>query len=117
MAGATTGVRLVVTTCADQASAQALAGLLVERRVAACATLLPGAHSIYWWEGRVTGAGEVVVLLKTAADRVEALKAAIAELHPYDVPECLVFVADDGLPGYLGWVRDESRPPAGAGEA
>lgn len=110
-------VRLVLTTCADRESAEALGKLLVERRVAACATLLPGAHSIYWWEGNVTSSDEVVVLCKTAADRVDALKAAIDELHPYEVPECLVFNADDGLPAYLGWVRDETRPTTPADDA
>lgn len=111
-----TNVRLVLTTCPDREAAEALGRLLVERRVAACATLLPGATSMYWWEGRVTTDGEVVVLLKTAADRVAALKAELDDLHPYEVPECLVFRADDGLPGYLGWVETETRPPA-AGDA
>ncbi|MHC5019717.1 MAG: divalent-cation tolerance protein CutA [Planctomycetota bacterium] len=109
---APTTVRLVLTTCADRESAEALGRLLVERRVAACATLLPGATSMYHWEGKVAVENEVVVLLKTAADRVEALKAALDDLHPYEVPECLVFAAEDGLAGYLGWVEAETRPPA-----
>lgn len=106
------GARLVLTTCGDTQSAEALGKLLVERRLAACATLLPVASSIYHWEGKLNIDPEVVILLKTAADRVDALTAAIDELHPYEVPECLVFSAQDGLPAYLGWVQAETRPPA-----
>lgn len=104
-----TDARLVLTTCANPKQAGALAKELVKRRVAACCTVLPGATSVYWWEGKITSEKECVCLLKTQSDRVEALKAAIAEIHPYDTPECLVLPVEAGLDAYLRWVRDETR--------
>ena len=82
---------------------------MVKRRIVACCTVLPGATSVYRWKGRIHKEKEVVCLLKTQADRVEMLKAALTELHPYDAPECLVLPVESGLDAYLAWVRDETR--------
>src|SRR5438094_884085 len=92
---------VVLTTLANDADARALVTALVAARLVACGTLLPGARSIYRWEG------EVVVLLKTDASRWEALCAAVRERHPYQVPELLALPVDRGLERYLSWVTRE----------
>jgi periplasmic divalent cation tolerance protein len=103
-------VVLAITTVASPDDASRLVRALLAERLVACGTLLPGARSLYHWEGEVTDELEVVVLLKTTAQRLDALGDAFAELHPYEVPELLVFRSQAGLPAYLGWVRDETDP-------
>jgi len=98
---------VVLTTLANDADARALVTALVAARLVACGTLLPGARSIYRWEGQVTEEGEVVVLLKTDASRWEALCAAVRERHPYQVPELVALPVDRGLERYLSWVTGE----------
>ena len=98
---------VVLTTLANDADARTLVTALVAARLVACGTLLPGARSIYRWEGQVTEEGEVVVLLKTDASRWEALCAAVRERHPYQVPELLALPVDRGLERYLSWVTRE----------
>jgi periplasmic divalent cation tolerance protein len=110
----TTDARLVVMTAPDRATAESLAKSVVGERLAACASLVPGLTSLFWWEGRVQRADEVLLLLKTQADRVPALIARAAELHPYDVPEVLALPVDAGFGPYLEWVRVESRPRGSA---
>ena len=105
-----TDARVVLMTAPDRATAEALATSLVGERLAACANLLPGVTSLFWWEGRVQRADEVLVIMKTSADRVRALITRAAELHPYDVPELLSLPVDAGLAAYLAWVDQESRP-------
>jgi periplasmic divalent cation tolerance protein len=102
-------VVLGITTFAANAEAVAFVRALVDRRVIACGTLLPGGRSVYRWEGRVNEDAETVVLLKTTRARVPELKHAFGELHPYATPELLVFAAGDGLPAYLAWVASEVR--------
>src|SRR6266704_2343089 len=75
----TAAALVVLTTLANDADARALVTALVAARLVACATLLPGARSIYRWEGQVREEAEVVVLLKTDASRWEALCAAVRE--------------------------------------
>jgi periplasmic divalent cation tolerance protein len=103
---------LVTTNLPDQASAQTLARALVERRLAACVNILPACQSIYHWQGAIEEASEVPLLIKTTADRLDAVKAAFGEFHPYDVPELVALELHDGLPAYLDWVIAETRPAA-----
>ncbi len=97
--------RLVLSTCPDAARAAEIAHTLVERRLAACVTRLPGAASVYRWRGKIEEAGEVQLLIKTTAARVPTLIAALAELHPDEEPEVLVVNTAGGSPGYLAWIE------------
>ncbi|GAB1597031.1 divalent-cation tolerance protein CutA [Lysobacter claricitrinus] len=99
-------------TCPDAASADRIATALVDERLAACVQQLRGVGSTYRWEGRVERADEVLLLIKTAHDRIPAAIARVQALHPYDVPELLALDASDGAPAYLDWVVAQSRPDA-----
>ncbi len=101
---------MVLCSCADLDSAQALARSLVEDRLAACVTLLPSARSIYRWQGEIEQADEVVLLIKSTPRRLPALQAAIVERHPYELPEVLAVTVGSGLDRYLDWVRAETTP-------
>lgn len=101
---------LAITTVASEADAATLVRGLLEQRLIACGSMLPGMRSMYRWEGRLANEPETLVLLKTTADRVAALKSAVEALHPYQVPELLTFAVSDGLPGYLEWLAAEVRP-------
>ncbi len=101
-------VRLVFCTCPDRNTAERIAAALVELRLAACVNLLPGLHSIYRWQDAVEHADEVLLLIKSTAERYPALQAAIVEQHPYELPEVVAVEAAGGLPGYLAWVRDST---------
>ena len=81
--------RLVLSTCADRASAESLARTLVLERLAACVNLVPGVRSIYRWNAGLEEADEVLLLVKTTKARVDALLARMAALHvlPYPLLE------------------------------
>jgi periplasmic divalent cation tolerance protein len=98
---------VVLTTLATEGDARAFVTALVAARLVACGALLPGARSIYRWEGQMTEEAEVVVLLKTDASRWEALCAAVRERHPYKVPELLALPVERGLERYLSWLSSE----------
>ena len=99
---------VVLTTVSTMDEATTLIHGLLERRLVACGTMLPGARSLYRWEGRVADEPEVVVLLKTRSERVSALEAAFTELHPYKLPELLALPVSAGMEQYLGWIGRET---------
>lgn len=101
--------RLVYVTAPGEEEAQALARLAVERRLAACANILPGMRSLYWWQGRMDTAEEVVLILKTTEALEEVLIQALTDAHSYDCP-CVVSLAiESGNPAFLQWIEDETR--------
>lgn len=99
---------LCLSTCPDTETAAAIAGRLVEERLAACVNLLPGVRSIYRWQGTIEDASEVQLLIKTTRGHLPALRQRLVELHPYEVPELLALAVADGLPDYLAWAAAET---------
>jgi periplasmic divalent cation tolerance protein len=102
--------RLVLCTCPDAETARTIAERLVEDRLAACASLVPGLTSIYRWEGEIQRDSEVLLLIKTTMARLDGLMAAVRRLHPYRVPEIIALPIAAGLPDYLGWVTSCTQP-------
>ena len=103
-------VLLVLTNLPDDASARALASHLVDAHLAACVNLLAPATSVFEWEGKVSTEQEIPALIKTTQSRYAALEAAIRDRHPYELPEIIAVPVTHGLPAYLDWVRNETRP-------
>jgi periplasmic divalent cation tolerance protein len=101
---------LVLTNLPDQAAAARLAGLLVERRLAACVNILAPCRSVYRWQGAVESADEVPMLVKTTRARYAELEAAIRAEHPYELPEIVAFAIERGLAEYLAWIGRETTP-------
>jgi periplasmic divalent cation tolerance protein len=96
---------VVLSTCATEEDAAKLARVLVEARVAACVTLVPGARSVYRWQGAVELAGECLLIIKSSRQLFESLRAALEEAHSYDVPEVLALPVVEGASKYMNWLE------------
>jgi periplasmic divalent cation tolerance protein len=107
-----TEMLLVWTSFANEEDAARVTRVLVEERLAACGNLLPGARSIYSWQGAVEDTREVVVLLKTRKQDWTALLSRLHELHPYEVPECVAVRVAAGAPRYMAWLESVLEPEA-----
>ena len=99
---------LVLTNLPDAASAERIARLLVEQRLAACVNLLAPCTSVYRWQDDIETATEIPLLIKTSLLRYPALQAALTEAHPYELPEIIAVPIHKGLPAYLSWVGAET---------
>ena len=102
---------VVLSTVANADEGEKLIRALLDRRLIACGTMLPGARSFYRWEGQVADESETVLLLKTRSAALPALENAFGDLHPYKVPELLALKADAGLEKYVAWVHSETLAP------
>src|SRR5258708_352825 len=105
----------VYVTTADVNDARRLAHSIVERRLAACANILPGMESLYWWNGVLQTANECVVVFKTRRALTAALTDAVKADHTYDCPCVVVLPIIDGNPDYLRWIGDETVASAASG--
>ena len=79
----------------------------VERGLAACVNLLPGVRSVYRWQGEVCEDGETLLIAKTSAAGFAALRAAVLQRHPYELPEIVAVKLDDAHPPYLQWLLSQ----------
>jgi len=101
---------LVYVTAPTLAEAESLARMAVEQRLAACANILPGMRSLYWWQGKLEQADEVVLLLKTTEVLVPALIDALTSAHSYDCPCVVALPIAAGNPEFLRWIDTETAP-------
>lgn len=98
---------MAYVTAPDRATARRIARAVLAKRLAACANLLT-AESLYWWEGEITEAREVVVVFKTRRSLLRPLFAAVRDAHPYDVPCAVGYAAAGVLPAYGAWIDDST---------
>lgn len=102
----------VYVTAGDTDEARRIGRAAVEARLAACANVLAGMRSIYWWEGKLTESEEAVLVLKTTEDRLEALIARVKDLHSYDCPCIEALPVTAGYQPFLDWVAQETQQSA-----
>jgi periplasmic divalent cation tolerance protein len=105
-----TGHVLVYVTAAGEAEAELIAREVVTRRLAACANIVPGMRSLYWWRNKLESARETVLLLKTTDALAEPLVAAVKQLHSYETPCVVILPLSGGNPDFLRWIEAETRP-------
>lgn len=104
---------IVLTTCPAQESAEALAGLIVEARLAACVQILPQMTSVYIWEGEIQRESEYLLLIKTLPEKWDDLREFITANHSYDVPEIVAITAADVAEPYAKWLAAELKMETG----
>jgi uncharacterized protein involved in tolerance to divalent cations len=101
---------VVFTTCNSQEQAAQIARHLIEERLAACATVLPGARSFYRWKDNIENASEAVLMIKSRRDVFDKLRAAILQLNSDEIPEVIALPIVDGSDAYLSWIDGEIVP-------
>jgi len=101
-----TDAMLVYVTAKSRDEAFALGRACVEARLAACANVIDGIHSVYRWQGAVEEADEAVLLLKTQGSCLEGLTRLIQVQHAYDCPCVVAVPVVGGNPDYLAWIAE-----------
>ncbi len=96
---------LILWTCATLEEARCICKELVERKLVACANIIPHVESIYFWEKKVEKGSESKVFLKTLECHFEAVKDYIKAHCSYDVPEVSQIPIDKGNADYFRWVE------------
>jgi periplasmic divalent cation tolerance protein len=101
---------IALTTVGAADDARRIANELVERRLAACVNIIDSVRSIYRWEGRISDDSEQLLIIKTVEERLEALRAHLMSIHPYEVPEFVVLTIDQIAQPYAQWLVGSVSP-------
>lgn len=101
-------VMFVYVTASDVEEAKSIGRRLVEEQLAACANILPGATSIFRWQGKLEEASEAVLVLKTTEQKLDTLINRAKALHSYDCPCIEALPVVEGNRDFLEWVVRET---------
>ena len=109
-------VTFCYVTAGSRDEALSIGRTVVQERLAACANVLDGVTSIYWWQGALEQAGEAALILKTRAELVERLTGRIRELHSYECP-CVVALPIAAEPKVQRALRRARNAPTRTGSS
>ena len=100
-------ILLVLSTAASQKEALKISEALLNKRLAACVSIVPSLTSVYWWKGRKEKASESLLLIKTRKSAFKKLEQAIQKLHSYSVPEIIAIPVAAASKSYMSWMFKE----------
>jgi periplasmic divalent cation tolerance protein len=97
---------LIYISCGSKDNARQIASALVQEKLAACISILPGVESLYHWQGKLESAEEVVLMIKTRRELFTILREHVCKLHHYELPEIIAVPIVEGLEPYLNWITE-----------
>jgi periplasmic divalent cation tolerance protein len=95
---------IILITAPDLKVARQLAKAALQKKLIACANIVPKIESHYWWQGKIESGPEVLMLMKTTRKHLTTLEKLIIEKHPYDTAEFIVLPLEGGNERYLKWI-------------
>ncbi len=95
---------VVLVTAPSAEKAAEIARAVVQEKLAACGSVLPGIRSIYTWEGKIHDEAEALLVLKAPRKRFQELCNRVVALHPYEVPEVVGLPIEGGNERYIEWI-------------
>ena len=98
---------VILVTAGTSDEARKIADVLLEKRKAACVSIVPGVSSRFWWRGRLDSAEESLLIVKTRASSLNEIITLVRETHSYEVPEIIALPVVGGNPDYLEWLDRE----------
>jgi periplasmic divalent cation tolerance protein len=100
------GDEVVVLITAGSADEAAKIGrALVEEHLAACANIVGGVRSLFFWDGRTQDEQETLIICKSRAVLMDRIVGRVKQLHSYTVPEIIALPIVAGSQEYLDWVN------------
>jgi periplasmic divalent cation tolerance protein len=95
---------LCFVTVGDKKTAEEIASGLLEGRLAACVSAVPGLTSTYWWKDRIEKSSETLLIIKTRRTLRNDIIQFVKERHPYAVPETVFTEIAGASKDYLDWI-------------
>ncbi|MDP3142372.1 MAG: divalent-cation tolerance protein CutA [Candidatus Omnitrophota bacterium] len=100
---------IVLITAANKKEAEKIAGGLIAKRLAACVNIVDKINSLFWWQGKVDRAKEVLLVVKTKQSAFKKIIREVKKLHSYDLPEIIAIPIIAGEKKYLRWLNESIR--------
>ncbi len=97
---------VVLVTTKDVKEAKMIAQKLVGEKLVACANILKGIESVFWWDGKIDSSQEALLLLKSKKSCFKKIVKTVKGLHSYAVPEIIALPIAQGSKNYLEWINN-----------
>lgn len=100
---------IIMVTCASRVEARRIADRILKMRLAACANIIDGIDSKFWWNNKIDHTSESLIIIKTRKSNFKKIESQIIKLHSYEVPEIIAIPIAAGSRNYLNWIGENVR--------
>ncbi|MFP4527315.1 MAG: divalent-cation tolerance protein CutA [Candidatus Kapaibacterium sp.] len=100
-----TNYRIVFVTTKSYENAYQIAKILVSENIAACVSIVQNLISVFGWQNAIQERHEMLMMIKTSAEKLELIENRVTELHTDEVPEIISVELDRGNAPYLEWMQ------------
>ncbi len=100
---------VILVMAAHKKEARKIAHALLKLKLAACVSILGGVESLFWWQGKIDSAHEVLLVIKSKKIKIQKIVKLVKAMHSYEVPEIISLPVTAGFRPYLKWINDSLR--------
>jgi periplasmic divalent cation tolerance protein len=104
-----TGAVLLIVSAAERSEAERIGEALVERRLAASGSVVPGLRSFFRNDEGLQREHGALLLVRTSAERSAQAQSELRALHSNANPDILEVTVTGGSSTYLEWLFNEVR--------
>jgi periplasmic divalent cation tolerance protein len=97
---------VIFITAKDIKEANGISQALIKTHLAACVNIIRGVQSLFWWDGKVDAANEVLLIVKSKQSYFKKITKVVKSLHSYQTPEIIALPIIDGEKKYLKWLNE-----------
>ena len=98
---------IIYTPFPDEANAEKVSRMLLEKKLVACTNIFPSSSS-YWWKEKIENSTEFIVFAKTSEEKAEKAERIIKKNHPYDLP-AIIKIKAEANQEYENWIKKETE--------
>ncbi|MFH1458562.1 MAG: divalent-cation tolerance protein CutA [Candidatus Omnitrophota bacterium] len=95
---------VILITVSNKEESERIAHELIKNKLVACVNMLEGVTSLFWWEGKIDKAKEVLLVAKSKKEKLAKIIRCVKSLHSYEVPEIIALPIIGGNRAYLKWI-------------
>lgn len=98
---------LIYIPCKDSKEARKISLHLLEKRLIACANIVP-IRSMYRWKEKIVRDKEVLIIAKTTDKNYSEIKKEVKKVHSYELPS-IIKISSISNKEYDAWVKKETK--------
>ncbi len=100
---------LIFITAPNKREAKKISSTLLDERMIACANIINGIESHFWWKDKKEKTRECLIIAKSKKSCLNKIIKKVKSIHSYEVPEIITLPITGGYKPYLEWIEKEVK--------
>ncbi len=98
-------IRLIICNIPDKKTFIKIKNILFKKKMISCIKIINKVTSFYIWKNKIKKNIEIKMIFKTFSYFKKKVIKIIKKIHPYEIPEILVFKIHKINQEYLNWMN------------